>query len=203
MPPFRAYRHRGSTQTRPKRVKKNYSPDLLYKHKLAYLATKASYGDKGSIQAMQNLGYLVDPELSTDNALTFYSNKNQTPIVAFRGTQNLSDIRADSTIVTGRYDDPAFADADTLYQRAKLKYAAQGIPIVTGHSLGGTKAARVGNQHGGDIIVFNPGTGPYNLKVKGHVYRTDRDIISQRVEADSEDIADGGHSLHYFEYLNI
>ena len=178
----------------------NKNPEISRSDKVAYLASNASYGEQKSIDKLKKLGYFIDPEFSNSKVSTFFSEKEK-PIVAWRGTRDLLDLRADSTILTGNYNDPTFQHADELFQKVKLKYAVRGTPIATGHSLGGTKAALAGGKHGGEVVVFNPGTGAYKLGVRGRVFRTNNDIISRRVSAESEHISKGGHSLDNFNFL--
>jgi hypothetical protein len=172
-------------------------------HKLAYIATKATYGDPEANKRLFRLGYYADPELSDAGHRVYFSNQSKNPIIAYKGTTNLSDIAADTTILSGRYDHPDFTKSEQALEKVKSKYLAHGTPIVTGHSLGGTKAVLAARKHGGEAIVFNPGTGIYTLDASNaQVYRTDNDIISKRVYSPTTEVVKGDHQLRNFSYLD-
>lgn len=163
----------------------------------AYLASQGSYGSKKHEDELLKKGYMVDKELSGEREKV-YHHKKKKPIVAFRGTQDFTDLGADAGIVFGRYGGGQFGRADALVGKVKSKYGRVGT--VTGHSLGGTKAIKVGAKHGAKVVAFNPGTGLWNLDAgKSVVYKTDNDFISRRVSGGVVKEVKGGHSLHHFE----
>lgn len=105
-------------------------------------------------------------------------------IVAFKGTTNLDDIKADvDGIGINKFDHPEFEKAYNLYDKVKSRYGDN--ILSTGHSLGGTKAIKSAEKHNGESIVFNPGSSPlYNLNTnsKTKVYRHQNDQVSASVE---------------------
>jgi len=164
--------------------------------KHAYYASEAAYGSEKHHKFLESQGYRLDPTLSTYNVKTYA--KNGKALVAYRGTNptNISDLQADKDIVLNRYNNSQFNLAKIIAKRAKKKY---GDLVVTGHSLGGTKAIKAADAVGGRAIVFNPGTGLAPLKTGSHkVYRKDKDVISQRVVGRNVYVSSGGHSLSGF-----
>ena len=164
----------------------------------AYLASQAAYGSEQHHEQLLHKGYQVDRTLSTRNIRT-YTKKGNT-IVALRGTHlpNLSDLEADKDIVLGTTrTNPQFMQAEYITKKAKQKY---GTVLVTGHSLGGTKAIHAANKVGAKAIVFNPGTGINPLFTGNHtVYRKNKDFISARTRGKNIRVSAGGHSLSDFE----
>lgn len=147
----------------------------------AYYASQAAYGSAKHHNLLGEQGYALDPELSSSRYKTYYKNDNA--LVAYKGTNplNRDDLDADVAIALGIHrNHRQFKEASDIASRAKGKY--KNI-TTTGHSLGGTKAIESANDVGGRAIVFNPGTGLWNLKTGDHkVYHNTDDFISQRVE---------------------
>ncbi len=132
-------------------------------------------------------GYILDPEVSNDNASTVV-RPDGSAILAFRGTRpNVSDLNADAAILAGQHHGlniphPRFVDADTTYNAVKSKYDDVDI---TGHSLGGTLADYIARSYNENAVIFNPGETPLsNSPVQGRsantrMYLTDSfDLVS-------------------------
>lgn len=164
----------------------------------AYSASRAAYGESAHEQKLFDQGYKLDEELSGERDKVYYDPSGELPpIVAFRGTQDATDIGADWSIVNGKYEGAQFDRAGTLIDLAEARY---GKGIVTGHSLGGTKAIVKGNERGHHVIAFNPGTGVWELDAgDATVFKTEGDWISSRIRGNNIYGASGGHSIGEFE----
>lgn len=168
----------------------------------AYQASQAAYGNVNYHNKLLQSGFMLDSQLSQNNVRVYA--KNNKALIAFRGTNpnNLFDLHADKDIFFGTQNaSPQFAIAKHIARKTKQKY---GTILLTGHSLGGTKAIEAANYLNVRAVVFNPGTGIIPLKTRNHkVYRTDNDIISQRVFGNNVQVLPGTHSLNSFEkYFN-
>ena len=168
------------------------------KNKNAYAASQAAYGSETHQQKLFDQGYKLDNDLSGERDKVYYDPSGELPpIVAFRGTQDATDAHADWSIVNGRYTGPQFDRAGTLIGMAEQRY---GKGIVTGHSLGGTKAIVKGNEMGHEVVAFNPGTGLWELDAgDATVFKTESDWISSRIRGNNIYGASGGHSVGEFE----
>ena len=166
-------------------------------NKLAYYASQAAYGDKAYAEKLTSLGYGLDSSLSEPNNLVFYNQETKHGFVAYRGTADLTDVKADAQLTFGNYDGDEFQKAYRIFGRAIDKYGKNFTP--TGHSLGGTKAIKVSDRFGPKSIVFNPGTGLLPLVTGGNtVFQNTDDIISKRVKGEQVVQFQGGHSLATF-----
>ncbi len=175
----------------------DYTPDFRNKENIAYDLAQASYGSVRHHENLINAGY----KLQTGNDRNrIYVGPNDV-LLGYRGTdpKSYGDIRSDLSIVTNRYQyDPAFKDAENFYEMAKTF----GKPVlVSGHSLGGTKAIHVAKKYGiQDAYAFNPGTGLTNLDPgKTNIFKSSGDIISGRIKGGRS--MGYGHSLSNFEGL--
>jgi hypothetical protein len=173
---------------------------MVLEDKYAYYASQAVYGSGVHHDKLVTAGYDVDEELSDYKTKTYV--KNGTALVAYKGTDptNIVDLDADAAIAIGtqRYN-PEFKKAVELGKRAKEKY---GVVYTTGHSLGGTKAIESANAISGKAVVFNPGTGLFNLDVGEHkTYVKKQDPISVRVKGSNIHWSSGGHSLTGYEEM--
>jgi hypothetical protein len=151
--------------------------------KTAYLASQSSYGSKKHSDKLRDLGYILDEELSSDNAKVYSDGKHS--VVAYRGTvlTDKKDLIADKSILLNNYqDDPSFKEAEVLYEKTRSKYG--GNILLTGHSLGATKAISVSKKYGNKSnIIFNAGTGLARMDTPNvKVYNHKDDPISGRVD---------------------
>ena len=169
-------------------------------NKLAYYATRASYGSSEHEQRLFDQGYKLDDSLSKEREKVYYDPTGEMkPIVAFRGTQDFTDVGADIELGLGHYRGEQFKRAQALLDMSEARY---GKGIVTGHSLGGTKAIVAGRHSGHEVVAFNPGTGLFPLEAGDSiVFNTDTDIINQRIRGSNiYGTTSGGHSSENFEH---
>lgn len=110
---------------------------------------------------IKNYDYL--PEISNKETAVYRDPKNKHALVVYKGTNSLKDLLPDAAIATGlqgKYlPTSSFRDAEQLFQQLKEKYP--GTYETIGHSLGGTKALWVGQQHQVPTHAFNPGYVSY------------------------------------------
>lgn len=146
--------------------------------------------DEADKRAM-NHGYLLDRELSNQNAHVYKSKDDSHAVIAYRGTnpQNADDLSADAHIAAGSRAHQRFRDAEDLAQRAMKKYQKVNV---TGHSLGGTQALHVNNVFGLDARVFNPGAGKGDSVTRDNVtvVRHMNDLISASLR-----LSKGNHKI--------
>ncbi len=147
--------------------------DVGYEHAALAQASYDFHSD-GFDVAQSNLrdagyDYELDRELSNDIGIVA-RKPNGEVVVAYRGTDplNLSDLTADALIALGSniaYGRPIpgsrFANAEDLFRQVKDKYGS--VPVLTGHSLGGTLADYVGRRNEARSIAFNPGETPLEM----------------------------------------
>jgi hypothetical protein len=167
--------------------------------KYAYYASQAVYGSGVHHDYLTSNGYSLDPSFS-DKKTRVYS-KDGNAIIAYKGTGlSVVDWDADAAIAIGTQKrNPEFIKASNLAKNVKEKY---GNVLVTGHSLGGTKAIESANDIGAQAIVFNPGTGLSKLKTGDHkVYAKHQDPISTRIDGMNVVWTDGGHSLDEYKKM--
>lgn len=172
-------------------------------NRLAYDASRASYkttDSRRSLERLQKSGYTRDNSISGLNYDIYHNPNTKKSILSFRGTKGPEDFFADLDIIKGKYDGREFQNAYTVYDKTRQKYGDD--LLVTGHSLGGTKAIKVADKYGGKAVVFNPGTGLFPLDTGKHTtFVNSGDPISARVKGDSVVITPGGHSLLNYEDL--
>jgi hypothetical protein len=167
---------------------------------LAYDASQAVYGTQKSRDRLSDKGYVQDEELSSHNTAVYHNAESGKTVLAYRGTTDWEDYVPDAQLAFGNYDGEEFKKAYADYGRVKEKYG-DGF-IVTGHSLGGTKAIQAANRGGGRAIAFNPGSGVFGLDTKGHkTFVNSGDSISSRAYGQAVVITPGGHSLNNYEKL--
>ena len=147
--------------------------------KLAELAYETSHDRRREVA--DRLGYTYDKGFSTDEAQVYLHRAGGRPVIAFRGTvpTRLDDLRADADVLKGSYDHRRFREGR---EKARAVRGAYGqVPVLVGHSLGGTIADHVARNEGMDAVVFNPGVSPVNNGGYGlttTVYRNTKDAVS-------------------------
>ena len=116
-----------------------------------------SYKDQGDRQGEKEgglHGWKIEHKF-TDDRHVVYTRGNQ-HVMAYRGTADSKDLLPDLNIVAGTQDkSKAFKDAKSNFEAAQKALGGQWQ--TTGHSLGGTKAMWVAQQHGIHSYAFNPG----------------------------------------------
>lgn len=167
----------------------------------AYDLAQASYGSVKHHENLINAGYTLDTSLGNDRNKVYVGANDV--LLGYRGTdpKSIGDLKSDFSIVTNRYqEDPAFKDAESFYQMVKAKHNKN--IVVSGHSLGGTKAIHVAKKFGvQDSYAFNPGTGLTKLDPgKTNIFKSEGDIISGRIGGQGRNVGKG-HSLSNFEIL--
>lgn len=97
-------------------------------------------------------------KLSTENHTVFESDDGKQAIVAYAGTNKLSDLPVDFKIMSGigLYNDQRFKDAVDIGKLLVGKYGADNVTAV-GHSLGGRQSLHVGKELGIRSVSFNTG----------------------------------------------
>lgn len=170
--------------------------------RLAYDLAKATYGSVQHHENLVNAGYKLDPTLINDRNRVYVGPDNSV-LLGYRGTDmfSLGDLSSDYSIVTNRYqDDPQFKEAERFYQMARQKYGNN--ILVSGHSLGGTKAIHVAKKfHVKNAYAFQPGTGIAKLDTGGaKVFTSWGDPISGRIRGKTFTYG-FGHNLGNFEML--
>jgi hypothetical protein len=108
------------------------------------------------------------------------NNKTKEIKVAFRGTDNLGDVKTDAYLAVGKLKSTdRFKKEDNLIQQLKRMYPNYKI-TVTGHSLGGALASEISNKYNLEGSGFNSGQG-----IRGKInnsnfqqYRTSTDPVS-------------------------
>lgn len=175
--------------------------------KTAYLASQSSYGSQKHADKLKQSGFSLDEELSNDRAKVY--NDGKQTVISYRGTKptDTQDLSADKSILLNKYQDhSSFKDAEKLYEKTRAKYGED--ILLTGHSLGGTKAIHVSKKYNNKKnIVFNPGSGLNKLETKAtKVYNHKNDLISGRVDKSDVLLTDNknaidAHKLDNYSHL--
>jgi len=101
-----------------------------------YRTIKASYGDKNSIQRLENKGFIRDNQLSNHNQSVFYNKQQNKTIMAVAGTHNLQDWGTDVYLAVGKLKNTnRYKEAKNTLEKAREKYKGSSVSL-TGHSLG-------------------------------------------------------------------
>jgi hypothetical protein len=168
---------------KPRAIKGKLQYDL--DTKLAFASTNTSYlgTDNKYGKFLKENGFELDQELSNDREKIFYNKDTKKSIIAYKGTTDYKDIKADiEAIGLGNYEQKEFELANKSYENVKNKYGDN--ILLSGHSLGGSKAINVGKKYNkeSNAVVFNPGTSPNKmLETNAIVYRDPKDLVSNTV----------------------
>lgn len=169
-------------------------------------------------------GYTIDKELSNAKGTVYVNNATGKVTVAFAGTQvdmphkpkswkdakrqwgatkkGAKDVWADVHIFQGTQDQSEeFKKAERQYLAVTKKYGNENVDL-TGHSLGGSKAAYISSKYGAQAETFNQGMTPLypsNVdmgNVTAHV--TTGDVVSAGVHL-SKVTGSGVHIKKYHQ----
>lgn len=129
----------------------------------------------------QGIPLEVDKELTQPKGLVVHDNQGNAKVI-YKGTnlQDLNDLKADLSIVTGNYkSNPEFVEAKNLYKNVMEKYTSS-TPESIGFSLGGAKAIHVANEYNGKSTTYNSFITPSTDVRKGEhtLIRTTDDLPS-------------------------
>lgn len=113
-------------------------------------------------------GYDIDHTLSNQKGTVYVNKATGKATLAFAGTQvekkhwrqGAKDVWADVHIGLGQESSSEeFKKAERQYLAVTSKYGKENVDL-TGHSLGGTKAAWISHKHGAQADVYNMGISP-------------------------------------------
>jgi hypothetical protein len=133
-----------------------------------------------------DIEYLLMRQYSDSTSVVYVNRSTNSAIIGYRGTlqYNVGDYTADAMITIGRFETSSrFRSALAKYYLVRNHYSNI---ILTGHSLGGTKAVSVGKWTNTTVYAFAPAQG-INLRdiVKGlnkypniHTYHISGDPVS-------------------------
>lgn len=112
---------------------------------------------------------MIDQEFSDKNRTTYYHPHSKKAVVSFRGTKlnNIFDLATDVAIAKGSENNTGrFIDSLRLTKSVVKKYGKDNVTL-TGHSLGGTQAIKIGQKTGLQSYAYNPGVGPKTGVLQG------------------------------------
>jgi hypothetical protein len=128
-------------------------------------------------------GFVLDRELSKDNARVYISSETGFPLIVHRGSSTatdwlLKDVLITTGITSAFNNSPRLSSARDTTKKTEAKY---GLPAdAFGHSLGGRIAEHSGAN--GIIMTFNKAVGLFDARTqvnKNQVdYRSPKDIVS-------------------------
>lgn len=136
-------------------------------------------------------GYDIDTSLSNNKGTVYVNKKTGKVTLAFAGTQvskknwrqGVKDVWADVHIAAGaESSSEEFKKSEKQYMAVTSKYGKENVDL-TGHSLGGTKAAYLSHKYGAQADVYNMGISPtgrerWDLRnVTNHI--TPGDVIAE------------------------
>ena len=136
-------------------------------------------------------GYDIDTSLSNNKGTVYVNKKTGKVTLAFAGTQvskknwrqGVKDVWADIHIAAGaESSSEEFKKSERQYLAVTQKYGKENVDL-TGHSLGGTKAAYLSHKYGAQADVYNMGISPtgrerWDLRnVTNHI--TPGDVIAE------------------------
>lgn len=143
-----------------------------------YRVINNSYRKKPREDALLPEGYSLDRELSSHNQQVYYNPDKKKLVYSVTGTHNLSDVGTDVYLFAGKLSKTRrYKEADSTLKRAKEKYKPD-QSIVTGHSLGGAIASKIGKPSD-RIITYNSGaTFGQKIRKNEEAIHTSGDILS-------------------------
>ena len=134
------------------------------------------YKPSQSAKELENIGFVQDPALSSNEAKVFYNPTTKEAHIAHRGTTTLKDIGTDITLALG-YTPKRLTEARRLTKAVKEKYDT---PVTAyGTSMGGYLAEKSGADK---VYTYNKAVAPQDIlkrtSKKQTDYRTSTDIVS-------------------------
>jgi len=149
-----------------------------------YDALKSSYGDRKARDQLKKAGYNYDSMLSNHNQQVWYNPNDKKMMVNIAGTHNLKDWGTDVALAFGKLKSTGrYKQAEKVLKQAKSKYGNDIQTNITGHSLGGSIAQKIGSKKDNDkVIALDSG---YTIGQKTRSYdgnqqhfRTKGDVVS-------------------------
>lgn len=134
------------------------------------------YKPKQSAKELEDIGFIQDPTMTTNEAKVFYNPSTKEAHIAHRGTTTLKDIGTDIQLTMG-YTPKRLTEARRLTKAVKEKYNA---PVSAyGTSMGGYLAEKSGADK---VYTYNKAVAPQDIlkrtKKNQTDYRTSTDIVS-------------------------
>lgn len=179
--------------------KQQKNAQQLGRHQLDAQMSKDAYEKK-----RQDLGdWMIEKYHNNREHTVYINNKLKEIKVAFRGTDNLADVKTDVSLAFGKLKNTdRFKRENNLVEQLKRMYKGYKITL-TGHSLGSSLASELANKHNLEGSGFNAGFG-----VRGKInnenfthYRTSTDPVSLlgKLRGENFKTVDGvGHSITNF-----
>jgi hypothetical protein len=162
-------------------------------HNIYAIMSDAVYGDAAAVKLLNGLGWRSGAQTESKKYQAF--GKDGKIVIAFRGTQDPTDVWNDANIAIGTEKTlPDFRRARKITQKAIDKYGKDNVTL-TGHSMGGTTALYANSITGVPTVTFAPGIGLgmvvdaakerakksiFNTPIKenNQIYATKTDIVS-------------------------
>ncbi len=195
-------------------------PQMPKNHPYALMSQKAY--KRGKDRQIQ--GYDIDEELSSDDRTVYKHQSSNSVVISYRGTdlttnverkpkksirdiwysRGFRDVGADVSLATYNPEyNHRFYNAKKVAEKAIQKYGKENISL-TGHSLGGSEAMYVSNQHHLPAVVHNPFIHPIDIALKTkfenvtirHNMGDPVSVLSPWANAGRLEIAKGHHFEH-------
>lgn len=123
---------------------------------------RAAYNTEKYSEDYSKQGFEIDHGLSDSHRVVFFNPGTKKAVVSFRGTKltDFGDLYTDYKVLKGEEgNSKRFMNSTYLTRTVVHKYGKENVSL-TGHSLGGTQAVKIGQELGLQSHAFNPGIGP-------------------------------------------
>ena len=158
------------------KIKKSISK--LYGGKLKADEIKGFVNESYEKNPKSNLGdWILDSELSNDNAKVYYNPKTGEAVVTHRGTQGASDWGNNAAYALGAYKfTDRYKQGKKVQDKVEKKYGKKNISTL-GHSQGAILARELGGDTK-EIINVNPAYSFEKPKKNEYNIRSENDVVS-------------------------